>query len=255
MIDELRTLIDDYIAWLRDKTVLRDLGQGYVEITTPCLDPHNDYVQIYAKARDGGYLLTDGGETIQNLEQTGCSLESPKRQNLLRTTVNGFGVRLTDRQLETYASHGDFPVRKHNLLQAILAVHDIFYLASPMVASLFHEDVEMWLDLHEVRYTPQVKFTGKSGYDHLFDFVIPKSGRQPERILQAINQPSRQTAERVAFAWFDTREARPPRSKAYALLNNTERPVPPGVLDALRSYEVTPVPWTARESVRDELAA
>ncbi|WP_418888699.1 DUF1829 domain-containing protein, partial [Methanothrix soehngenii] len=36
-----------------------------------------------------------------------------------------------------------------------------------------------------------MKFTGKSGYDHLFDFVIPKSKKRPERILQAINRPSR----------------------------------------------------------------
>ena len=52
-----------------------------------------------------------------------------------------------------------------------------------MVASLFYEDVVAWLDLHDVRYTPKVKFTGKTGYDHLFDFVIPKSRRQPERIV------------------------------------------------------------------------
>lgn len=41
-----------------------------------------------------------------------------------------------------------------------------------------------------IRYTPKVKFTGKSGYDHLFDFVIPKSRQQPERIIQAINRPN-----------------------------------------------------------------
>jgi len=29
-------------------------------------------------------------------------------------------------------------------------------------------------DENEIRYTPSVKFTGKSGYDNLFDFVIPE---------------------------------------------------------------------------------
>ncbi len=36
-----------------------------------------------------------------------------------------------------------------------LAVNDMFYLAVPMVASLFYEDVVAWLDVHEVRYTPR----------------------------------------------------------------------------------------------------
>ena len=45
----------------------------------------------------------------------------------------------------------------------MLAINDLFYLAVPVVASLFYEDVVAWLDLHEIRYTPKVKFTGKSG--------------------------------------------------------------------------------------------
>ncbi|MDP2662370.1 MAG: DUF1829 domain-containing protein, partial [Dehalococcoidia bacterium] len=130
-----------------------------------------------------------------------------------------------------------------------------FYLASPTVTSLFREDVVAWFDLHEIRYTPKVKFTGKSGYDHLFDFIIPKSRRRPERIIKAINSPHRETAEAIAFAWIDTREVRPPDARAYALLNDSESLVSPGVIDALRSYEVTPVLWSQREEVREELAA
>jgi Domain of unknown function DUF1829 len=57
-----------------------------------------------------------------------------------------------------------------------------------------------------VRHTPKVKFTEISGYDHLFDFVIPKSRRAPERILRAINRPSGATAETFIHAWSNTRE-------------------------------------------------
>lgn len=79
--------------------------------------------------------------------------------------------------------------------QSTLAVIDLFFLSVPMVGSLFYEDVTAWLDQPDVRYTPNVKFKGKSGFDHLFEFVIPRSRQQPERILQTINRPSRDTAE------------------------------------------------------------
>jgi hypothetical protein len=137
----------------------------------------------------------------------------------------------------------------------MLAVNDLFYLAVPMVASLFLEDVTAWLDLHEIRYTPKAKFTGKSGYDHLFDFVIPKSRRAPERILQTINRPSRETAQAVAFSWIDTKEVRPPDSRAFAFLNDADQTPSAAVLDALRNYEVGPVLWSERETIREELAA
>lgn len=254
MINEVQALLDQYWAWLRDKTTLRQIND-WIEITTPYLDRHNDRLQMYAKRRDGGFVLTDDGYILQDLEQSGCRIDSAKRQALLKMTLSGFGVQLNNQTLEVHASPDNFALRKHNLVQAMLAVNDLFYLASPVIASLFYEDVIAWLDLSDIRYTPKVKFTGKSGYDHLFDFVIPKSKAQPERILRAISRPHRDTAEAMAFSWIDTKEVRPPESRAYAILNDSEHPVSEGVLDAMRNYDVRPVRWSGRDQVRQELAA
>jgi hypothetical protein len=256
MISEIAELLDRYQRWLRDKTTLRQIDD-WCEITTPYLDRHNDHLQIYAKKSSGGFILTDDAYTLTDLEMQGCKLDSPKRQTLLKQTLDGFGVRHNAQSgaLEVTASPDNFPMRKHNLVQAMLAVNDLFYLAQPSVASLFYEDVVAWLDLSDIRYTPKVKFTGKTGYDHLFDFVIPKSRRQPERILSAINRPNKDAAQAMAFAWVDTREVRPPDSKAFAFLNDADTPVVEAVLDAMRSYDVTPVVWSQRESAKEALAA
>lgn len=255
MIDEIQKLLDEYAVWLRNKTTLREINQEWLEITSPFLDRHNDYMQIYLKRQNGGYLLTDDSHTIQDLQQSGCALESSKRRSLLNMTLNGFGIQLNHDALEVHASEDNFALRKHNLLQAMLAVNDLFYLAVPLVASLFYEDVVSWLDIHKIRYTSRLKFTGKSGFDHLFDFVIPKSEIKPERILRAINKPDKDAAQSLAFAWMDTKEVRPPDSEAFVLLNDTERAVSSSILDALRNYEVTPILWSAREAIVQELAA
>ena len=254
MIREIQILIDNYYDWLKDKTVLNQIDK-WVEITTPYLDRHNDYLQIYAKDSNGGFVLTDDGYTIEDLSQSGCNLESPKRQDLLQMTLNGFGVQKDGRALQVLASADNFAVRKHNLLQAMLAVNDMFYMAAPTVANIFYEDVEAWLDLHDIRHTPKVKFTGQTGYDHLFDFVIPKSRKQSERLIQTVNRPSRSTAQNVVLAWIDTKEVRTPGSRVYALLNDSERKVDQTVMAALRSYDVRPVVWSQREDARVELAA
>lgn len=254
MISEVQELVDQYVALVKDKSILREVADG-VEITTPYLDRHNDYLQIYAKREGDSFVLTDDGYIIGDLEMSGCRLESPKRQALLKMTLNGFGVQLRDSALQVKASAENFSLRKHNLIQAMLAVNDLFYLAAPMVASLFYEDVVAWLDLSDIRYTPKVKFTGNSSFDHVFDFVIPKSRREPERILRAISRPSRDTAEAFAFSWIDTRNVRPEGSRAYAVLNDTEQSVNASVVDALNSYEIRPVRWSEREAVREELAA
>lgn len=254
MIESIEHLLNDYHVWLKDKTHLRQIDEA-VEITTPYLDRHNDYVQVYAKPNGSGFILTDDGYTMDDLEQTGCNLDSPKRKNLLRITLNGFGVEVEGRALQVRASGDNFALKKHNLVQAILSVNDMFYLATPVVASMFYEDVAAWLDLNEIRYTPKAKFTGQSGFDHLFDFVIPKSRQMPERILRAINRPNRDSAQSLVFAWNDTREVRSPDSRAYAILNDSENTAPASVSSALHSYDLHAVPWSKRDDVQQELAA
>lgn len=254
MINEIQDLLDRYLLWLKDKTVLRQV-KDCIEITTPYLDRHNDYLQLYVKRDNSGFTLTDDGYTIGDLRQSGCELESKKRKELLTLTLNGFGVKIDNDALLIHASADNFALRKHNFVQAMLAVNDLFYLSVPMVTSLFFEDVTSWLNVYEVRYTPRVKFTGKSGYDHMFDFVIPASRKYPERVMQAINRPNRDTAERFAFSWIDTKDVRPPNSLAYAFLNDSDHlPVSP-VVDALKNYGVRPVLWSKREELKEELVA
>jgi Domain of unknown function DUF1828 len=159
---EIEKLLNDYRAWLKDKTTLRQPNDSWVEITTPYLDRHNDALQVYARTENGDYVLTDDSYTINDLEACGCNLATEKRQELLKMTLNGFGIRMNGEALEVHASPENFPARKHSLIQAILAVNDLFYLAQPVVESLFFEDVIAWLDSSDIRYTPKVKFTGIS---------------------------------------------------------------------------------------------
>jgi hypothetical protein len=255
VIDEVRQLVDNYAQWVRDKSAIREIGDEYVEITTPYLDRHNDYAQIYVRRESGGFLLTDGGETIDDLRLSGCELDTAKRRDLLSATLNGFGVHRDGDSLQVRATATSFPLRKHNLVQAMLAVNDMFYLAVPVVTSLFLEDVANWMELSDIRFTQNVRFSGKSGYDHNFDFVIPSSRRAPERLIRAVTRPGRDMAEALAFAWVDTKEVRPPNSRFYALLNDDERSPNASILDALANYDITSVLWSERESVREALAA
>ena len=48
MIQEMQELVERYWKWLHNNTTLCEVS-GYVEITIPYLDRHNDYMQIYAK--------------------------------------------------------------------------------------------------------------------------------------------------------------------------------------------------------------
>ena len=255
MIREMQSLLDGYWKSLKDRTSLRAVDD-WIEITTPYLDRHNDCIQIYARRSENGYLLTDDAYVLEDLEQSGYAIDHPRYRTLVDAALNGFGVRVREGALEVEASRATFGVRKHNLLQAMMAVEDISYIAKPSDAERppFLDVVSGWMDESKVRYTPNVSLMGHSGYGHRFEFVIPKSDAKPERVVRAFNRPNRTAAMNMAFSWVDTRHARSDDSTAYAILND-ERPVADEVLVAMGAYGVSPVCWSDRDAALEELAA
>lgn len=246
-------LIEAYIAWLRKGLSVEEIDKA-CELTTPFLDRHNDHIQIYAIKKDGKIVLSDDGYILSDLRTSGLDLNTPKRKAVLESVLNGFGVKIEGNQLLVEASQRNIGQRLHILVQAMLAVNDMFVMAQPRVATFFWEDVRAFLDTHEVRYSPRVKMAGKSGFDHAIDFLIPKSRTRPERLLQAINAPNKNTIGTYLFALTDTREARGEESEAYAFLNDQEREVGGDVIEALEAYEVKPALWSKRQDYVQALA-
>ena len=86
--------------------------------------------------------------------------------SLSQSVLNGFGVQTKGNQLVVEASERNLGQRLHTLIQAMLAINDMFVMAQPRVAGFFWEDVSGFLDDSQIRYVPRVKLSGRSGFDH-----------------------------------------------------------------------------------------
>lgn len=249
-------LVESYINWIRETTSAELLDEDVIELTTPFVDRHNDHLQIYAEQKDADvFLLTDDGYIIAELKSSGVERRGRRRAVLLEQLLSGYGVTLKESELQVLATREDLGARLHNLVQAMLSVDDMFMLSNTTVGDIFMEDVTKFFDTHRVRYTARAKFAGKSGLDHLVDFVIPRSHDAPERIVQVVNSPRRDRIENMLFAINDIRETRAPDTAYYALLNDTKRAIPGEVRSAFREYSVEARPWSQREEIVDSLAA
>jgi len=256
MINEAESLVDSYYKWLQKKTLFEKMDDC-IEITTPYIDRHNDYIQIYVKKSGNSFVLTDNGYTMGDLSMSGLKLDSPKRKELIRITLNGFGIDVRDmkngsRELYIESSIDDFPLKKHNLIQAVLAVNDMFYAASAHVASLFLEDVRDWLDSNSVKYEENAAFSGKSGLERRFDFVIPKSEKSPERLIKSLNNLDKNSTNSSIMDWIDIKEMRP-ESKAFVLVNDIQNKQT--CFNAFSKYDMEAVLWSKKEEIIEELAA
>ncbi|MFD0712176.1 DUF1829 domain-containing protein [Paenibacillus sp. GCM10027626] len=248
-------LSDSYVNWLKQKITLKELGDA-VEITTPFMDRHNDYLQIYVQQKTPNKLtLSDAGYILTDLKLSGCDVfSSPKRRNILQTILNGYGVKVsTKEELFVETTIEAFPQKKHMLIQSMMTVNDMFMTSRENVQSIFLEEVDHFLLDNDIRYVENVNFTGKSGFPHTFHFAIPRSKQHPERILHALNNPTKHNSENLLFAWTETKENRRPDSKLFAVLNDSEKSIRPGIINALHEYDVQPILWSKRNQFINQL--
>jgi hypothetical protein len=243
---ECERLIADYLRWLKEGLQVSQL-EGSCRVATPFLDRHNDEIELYVEKCNGGLLLTDDGYTIADLASSGMTFGTDKRKAHLTAILNGFGVRQEGEELQVHATPQDFPQKKHNLVQAMLAVNDMFVMGEEHVLSLFKEDVARFLEEHHIPVFPDFKLSGRSGFDHKFDFGLPRTQRKPQRVVQAINQFTKDQALSFAFAVADVRVLRSEKLQAFTFLNDVEHPPNEDNLAAVRAYDIEPLMWSRRE--------
>ncbi len=249
--EEVDILVAEYRKWLAQEITTRQVGE-YVAISTPFLDRKNDYIQVYvSNANEHGTLkISDDSNTISELIVSGCEIDTPKRKELLIQILNSHGINFNSdtKALEVITSPQDFPIKKHLLLQGILAVNDLFNLAGPQVASLFREDVENWLNINKVSYIPCISLQGK-GFTHNIDFMLPKSLNKKERAVKLVNNPSSDNIKSVMFTYLDAIE-RFKTTELLVLINDENKKTTDKALESFNKYgnAVVPTLWSERKN-------
>lgn len=253
LAEEAKEYVNSYLAWLKTNLRVAQVD-GAAVISTPFLDRHNDEIEIFVERNGDQIVLTDDGYTLRDLASTGVDLTSGSRKSHLYRILAGFGVSVESDELIVRATPSEFGQKKHNLLQAILSVDDLYVTAHESVLQFFREDVEKFLLMGGVPVFPDLKLSGKSGFDHHFDIGLPASPTSPVRILQAVNSLRKESVASLAFAVRDVRDARGVDALgAYAMINDTEKAPKPEHLSALQAWGIKPLLWSNRSDCLPEL--
>ncbi len=254
----MEALINSYVDWIKKGLSHREVGNGWHEIVTPFLNHKNDMIELYLKLKpDGDIIISDGGNTINELNLSGLNLNrSPKRKEELNSIIRSFGINLKNNasdELFVTADKKNFPAVKHRIIQAILAIDDLFMLSEPKVKNFFIDDITDFFDLNEIIFIQDTFFTGKSGFSHKFDFTLPKIKKRQEIVVKAINNPRKDSIGGVLWMIEDTKRARH-QTEGLVILND-ENNITPEITEALKKYEVPYFTWSERQKSLSNLKA
>ena len=244
--------IETYIKWIKKNSAERIID-GYTEITTPFLDPHNDAIQFYVRREGEVFVFTDDGYTINDLEMNGVKLSAGKRKQLISDMANMMNVQIEGNEIKAVAPAPTLvPQTMHTMLQAILKFSDMLYSVSPRIKSLFFEDVKDFFSDNEIRFSSSPMYAGQSGLPQRFDFVIPGFKQQPERMVTVINQPSKQSVQSAIFSWDDVRRIRKDESEGVLILNDKQKRNL-SLAEAAKNRGMHAYWWSDRETFKEQL--
>lgn len=247
-----------YLRWLSDNIEQFQISNDIYRITLPFLDRNNDHTDLYIiDQHNGTFMITDDGAVLSDLALCGFDFSnSERRQRTLQSVVSAHGVSISDtNELQVICTLDDLPQKKHMLAQCMVKVSDMFYLSKPNVQSIFVDDVQNFLDDHDVRYVPDIFVTGKSKLTSHYDFVVSRSKKSAERLIKVFNRMDLDSARNAIFTWNDTREFRQPEAKLFIFIQNSNRKISKDAVNALKEYEITPTLWTEREGIIPALVA
>lgn len=245
---EMNKLMDDYLKWLKSETTI-EKKDGYHTITIPYTDSNNDYIQIYSTICGEKITLTDDGYVLSNLQIAGITL-SPRRMDSIQKICNNYSVKLRDNEIYSETSIEKFSQNLHLFIQAMMKIDDMYLTSVGRALSYFLDDVISYFDNKEIYYTQDIKVSGKSGLIHSYDFSFQKNKFHHHRFCVAMNNASRNNAERSLFAWDDTKSSRNDNSELIILINSDNK-IEKGVLDTFNAYDIKTVLWNNIENYID----
>ncbi|MCW5199371.1 DUF1828 domain-containing protein [Desulfobulbus sp. F1] len=251
-----QNLVKEYYEWLQKNTeVSSDVKSEWSVITTPFVGVFNDLIEIFIKIKDEKVFLSDDGCTISNLNEIGVDISrSRNRKKIFDNILANFGIKEVEGELQVECSVENFPQKKHSFLEALIGLNDMFVLSKPNVSSVFKDDVDEYLEKIGIIYTKDFKFTGISGIDFTFDFLI--SERKNEKIIRAINQINKTTLTTFLYAWGDVSEKRRKVSKknisAFAIINDGNKSIQKEFLEAIRIEKADYILWSEKDSEENQ---
>lgn len=250
-------LISSYTEWFKQNISVSEISDDIIEITSPFLDRHNDFLQIYAEIKGDNIRLTDDGYIISDLALSGCPVDNtPRRREIFQSILNGYGVKRSHKdELYVDATWDNFPQKKHLLLQAMMAVNDMFMTSHTNVSTIFFEEVENFFIENGIRYTDSISLTGKSGLTHKYDFVINGFRDTPDRLISTVNNPNTDRAKIEIFGWNEVKDTRRKPTSLYVFLNDKNKEVASDIISAFNEYGIISVLWSKRQQYIEELSA
>lgn len=250
--DNLRQI---YINWVK-KSDFIDLDNTWVEIKTPFTDFTGSFISIFAKKEGNDYYLTDYGNVINELDMHNIPIIKSRKQYLNKILLcQGCSIDKNNNIFVRFNNINDFPKYKHQLIQTIINVSDLFLTSHSNNENLFTFDVIEYFDSKEISYSSRpYSLFGSSGYANNFDLNIGQIKKKgiPALHTKIINRLNDNMMRAVLLAQKDLNLDS--NEKIATVINDIDFNVAPKNITILKKNFIEVINWSERDEYFNKYA-
>ncbi|MGB9428503.1 MAG: hypothetical protein WCC11_01270 [Gammaproteobacteria bacterium] len=147
--------------------------QDSVHVTTQCIYPTNDFVQVSIRGGSNSFYVTDNGGAIRDIETAGAEFRNPEK--LLHSILKSYGLEMANGIIRSYPINArDLPAMVAVVANASMECAEfLFRHAKIKVQRDLKKLVSQYLSkTFDDRVIKDQVIVGKSNKPHKFDNVV-----------------------------------------------------------------------------------
>lgn len=247
---ECAAIVEKVLAHLANSVSVESDGNRCI-VVAPSVQPDLAAVEFSVAVSNGGYRLSDDGETVGTLFIGGINDNTMLKKEMQRI-ARIHSVRFNGDELYTDATENELGLAYQNMVNAIQAASFLVYKVTHRPSRKFEEEIEGLLIEHRIPYELDKEFRGRAKQHFVPLYVNSTRNALIETVSATSISAARNKADRIAFKWLDLQNA--PLQANYTVVlddrqnRNENLWQDRSVMSVLDTYSTHVIRWTSERA-------
>jgi hypothetical protein len=232
------------------------VDQHTCRISIPLLGPGDEPIGIWITDMNGRLVLSDGGETLMELEGLGVDSTRGRTADFVDASLASHSVSRSGYELHLTTEIGDMSSALFRLLDAVKDVGSTYFSSRPRAPRTVNARVASILHREKLQFERGFSIRGHQGLQRRFDFHVVRGSESLMRTLSTDSESfAQRTGELLAFHAIDIRARYPDRFRFLIVYDDDRLSWPEDIYRELESHEVLAIPVSDEAALLRSVAA
>lgn len=253
----METLIKRYFDYLKEITDVEFIEEtGYYLVYFPLPNRYDEFTSIYLKTDKDNIIITDGGDSIREIQMLGIDIFNNHRTKLLNKTLKSRGMKLDKdtNEILTITDIENFYYDFNMYLRGISNIQDFYLTKRENALRIFADEFKEYIGTYSSNETfsleDNISFTGKSNAKLTFNYKLTSQKTNKSTFIKL--QSSSDDVYKNIFLWDDLKDEEKNDNSFLVVINDkgkVSEQKHQEIQQIYKSRNIDSIDWSDKETI------